>query len=354
MTQFSRASSLARFDEFALKQGLDFEQMLEEAGLPLDVLAHPESLISYQRIECLLNMCAEASGSSLFGLEYGLYQGMEIFGPLLYLLKNAQTVEESLAELARYYHLHSSGALVTVERHGSLVIMSYKPSLDSGTESRQVIELAIGVGKQMLHALLGKNWQPNSVHLQTAPGEDVQLYRRLLGQVPQFNSTTNGCVFDSALLKAPLSEADPVLHKLMRQHMDKLDAMPIEELPAYVQHLITSFLPSGRITVQQVADYMMLSSRTLQRYLADEGTSFQGLLETTRQTMAVRYLRESDISLTQLSGMLGYADLAAFSRAFHRWYGKSPRQWRKDEGIVAPARRLISRRQMPAWARDQS
>jgi len=101
-----------------------------------------------------------------------------------------------------------------------------------------------------------------------------------------------------------------------------------------------------------VADYMMLSRRTLQRHLADEGTSFQQLLKNTRKTMATRYLRESDVSLTQLSGMLGYGDLVAFSRAFHRWYGKSPRQWRKDEGIKPSSRRLVTRRKLPAWVKD--
>jgi AraC-like DNA-binding protein len=352
MTQFSRASSLAHFDEFATKNGLDYQQMLKLAGLPGDVLEHPESLISYQRVEKLMDRCAGASGNPLFGLEYGLFQGVDIFGPLLYLLRNAQTVQESLIELTHFYHLHSSGALVTIEQHGSLVVLSYKPTLESGAASRQIVELAMGVGKQLLHALLGKSWKPGAVYLQNAPCADLADYRRLLGQTPQFNSETNGCVFDAALLKAPLSESDPVLHKLMRQHMEKLDRMPLKELPAYVQYLISSFLPNGRVTVEQVADYMMLSRRTLQRYLADEGTSFQQLLENTRKTMATRYLRESDVSLTQLSGMLGYADLVAFSRAFHRWYGKSPRQWRKDEGIDTSSRRLMTRRKMPAWVRS--
>ncbi|MBQ0833497.1 AraC family transcriptional regulator [Marinobacter sp.] len=351
MTQFSRASSLARFDEFAAKNGLDYQQMLELAGLPADVLGHPESLIPYQRVEILMDLCASESGNPLFGLEYGLFQGVDIFGPLLYLLKNAQTVQESLIELTHFYHLHSSGALVTIEQHGSLVVLSYKPTLESEATGRQAIELAIGVGKQLLHALFGKGWQPNAVYLQSAPGADLADYRRLLGLVPQFNSETNSCVFDAALLRAPLSESDPVLHSLMRQHMEKLDRMSLKELPAYVQHLISSFLPNGRVTVEQVADYMMLSRRTLQRHLAEEETSFQQLLENTRKTMATRYLRESDVSLTQLSGMLGYGDLVAFSRAFHRWTGKSPRQWRKDEGIDASSRRLITRRKMPAWVK---
>ncbi len=351
MTYFSRASSLACFDTFAARNGLDATLMLKEVSLPPDVLDHPESLIAYQRIERLLNVCAEASGNPLFGLEYGLYQGVRIFGPLLYLLKNAETVEGSLAELARYYHLHSSGALVSIEQQGRLVVMSYRPVAGADIHSRQVIELAIGVGKQLLHTLLGKHWRPDSVHLQTAPGADELAYRRLLGQVPRFNSEANGCVFDAALLQAPLSEADPVLHQLMRQHMDKLDAMSVKELPAYVQQLMTSFLPNGRVTVEQVADYMVLSPRSLQRYLADEGTSFQRLLEDTRRAMATQYLKESDVSLTQLAGMLGYGDLAAFSRTFHRWHGKSPRQWRKDEGVALPVRRLGKRRSVPAWAR---
>ena len=352
MTQFSRASSLARFDEFATQNGLNYQQMLELAGLPGDVLEHPESLISYQRVEKLMELCASKSGNPLFGLEYGLFQGVDIFGPLLYLLKNAQTVLESLIELTDFYHLHSSGALVTIEQHGSLVVMSYKPTLESEATGRQAIELAIGVGKQLLHTLLGKSWQPSAVYLQSAPGADLADYRRLLGLVPQFNSETNGCVFDVGCLSAPLSESDPVLHSLMRQHMEKLDKMSLKELPAYVQHLISSFLPNGRVTVEQVADYMMLSRRTLQRHLADEGTSFQRLLENTRKNMATRYLRESDVNLTQLSGMLGYGDLVAFSRAFHRWYGKSPRQWRKDEGIKPSSRRLVTRRKLPAWVKN--
>lgn len=349
MTQFSRASSLARFDEFAQQCSLDHKKMLNAVGLPQNLIEQPESLISYQRFEQLMELCAEQSGNPLFGLEYGLFQGVDIFGPLLYLLKNAQTIGESLIELVSYYHLHSSGAVVTLEQHGSAVILSYKPTLDNTQPSRQTIELAIGVGKQLLQSLLGKRWQPQAVFLQHAPGADELAYRRLLGQAPQFNSNTNGCVFDVAALGIPLSQSDPVLHQLMLQHMDKLDKMPMKELPIYVQHLISSFLPNGRVTVAQIADYMMLSQRTLQRCLADESTSFKQLLESTRKTMATRYLRESDISLTQLSGMLGYADLVAFSRAFQRWYGKSPRQWRKDEGVAGTPRRVVTQRKAPTW-----
>jgi len=100
MTDFSRASSLALFNEYCLQSGLDSTNMLKAARLPADTLANPESLIPYSRFLNLLDLCAEKSGNPLFGLEYALYQGVAIFGPLFYLIRNARTVGESLQELA--------------------------------------------------------------------------------------------------------------------------------------------------------------------------------------------------------------------------------------------------------------
>jgi AraC-like DNA-binding protein len=71
-------------------------------------------------------------------------------------------------------------------------------------------------------------------------------------------------------------------------------------------------------TIREIAEHMMISPRTLQRYLMAQGTGFQELLDNTRQAMAARYICDSSISLTRLASLLGYADLSAFSRAFTR------------------------------------
>ncbi|WP_226668457.1 AraC family transcriptional regulator [Microbulbifer aggregans] len=351
MEEFSRASSLILFSEFCAASGLDPKSMLQGAGLPADSLSHSDSLISYQRMALLLENCAIESGNPLFGLEFGLYQGTAVFGQLLYLLKNANTVGESLEELAQYYHLHSNSGLVNVEVHNKLAILEYNPMLRKGIPARQAIELAIAVGKQLLKMLLGNQWQPQAVHFQTAAGASPQSYVRLLGVTPHFNSAQNAWVFDAALLDAPLSNADPALHALMRAHIDQLDELAPKELPAYVCHLLRNFLPNGKVTIDFVADYMMVSSRSLQRMLMEEGTSFQTLLNETRQAVATRYLKESSMSLTQLSGLLGYADLASFSKAFQRWFGMSPRQWRDQHGQSAAAQRLARQQRVPGWLR---
>jgi AraC-like DNA-binding protein len=96
------------------------------------------------------------------------------------------------------------------------------------------------------------------------------------------------------------------------------------------------------VTVEYIADFMQLSPRSLQRHLLAAGTSFQALLDLTRQSMTERYLKESDINLTQLAEILGYCDQSAFTRAFQRWYGVSPRRWIKEHNL-RPAMRIIKR-----------
>ncbi|MDO3720260.1 AraC family transcriptional regulator [Marinobacter sp. chi1] len=348
-SELVRASSLARFDEYCEKYGLDHQRMLRQARLPLDLLDHPESFISYSRFATLLARCAEESRHPLFALKYGVFQGTDVFGRLLYLFKNAETVGDSLQELMNYFHLHDASGKLSVTTEGRAVVLSYEPSLREGIPGRHAAELAIGIGKALLTMLLGAKWNPTGVHLRSGPGDTTDHYKRVLGVAPQFNSVSNSWVFDAKLLDTPLSDSDPALHALMREHLEKMDGLSPTELPEHVRYLVKNFLPSGRANINQIASYMMLSSRTLQRYLSEEGTSFQKLLDETRQSMAQRYLHESSISLTQLAGILGYSDLAAFSRAFQRWYGVSPRQWRKEQGIRSTTRLAPKRKMAPSW-----
>ncbi|MBZ2168371.1 AraC family transcriptional regulator [Marinobacter sp. F4216] len=348
-SELVRASSLARFDEYCEKYGLDHQRMLHQAGLPMDLLDYPESFISYSRFATLLANCAGESKYPLFALKYGIFQGTDVFGRLLYLFKNAETVGDSIHELTNYFHLHESSGRLSTAVEGHAAILSYEPALREGIPGRHAAELAVGIGKALLTMLLGAKWNPTGVHLRSGPGDTPDHYKRILGVAPQFNSVSNSWVFDAKLLDTPLSDSDPALHALMREHLEEMDDLSPRELPEYVRYLVKNFLPSGRANISQISSYMMLSSRTLQRYLSEERTSFQKLLDETRQSMAQRYLHESSISLTQLAGILGYSDLAAFSRAFQRWYGVSPRHWRKERGIRSTTRLSARRTHPPSW-----
>ncbi|MBM7060266.1 AraC family transcriptional regulator [Pseudomonas sp. UL073] len=349
VTDFVRASALHGLAEFAASNNLSAQELIKSVGLPEDVLEHPDSFIPYRKFAALLALATQSSATPLFALRFGLHQGVSSLGPLLYLIRNAGTVGAAINELTQYFHLHVSVAQLRLEVEGEHALFHYDPTeVKDVVSHRLVVELVVGGAMQLMRTLLGNRWQPRALLLQSAPLCETQAYARLIGLTPQFNAACNAWLFDAKLLETPLSSGDQELHRLIQQHLDALDQISMQELPAYVRQLLRNLLPSGRATMEQIADYMDLHPRTLQRYLAEEGTSFQVLLNETRQAMAQRYLGDSTLSLTQLAAMLGYSELSAFSRAFQRWFGCSPREWRAQQHPASKSRqRLRSRLQRP-------
>lgn len=332
MIDLLRASALSGLAEFAASQQVPVQQLLQEAALPSDVLEYPESFIPYRKFVALLESGARHTGNPLFSLQFGQHQGTGPLGPLLYLIRNANTVGDALRELGQYFYLHASIAQIRLEVEGTHALLHYDPSDVKDVPShRLVVELVVGAAMQLMRTLLGSRWQPRALLLQHAPQCAPKTYARLIGLTPQFNAPCNAWLFDARLLDTPLSAGDQELHRLIQAHLNSLEQMSAQELPAYIGQLLRSLLPNGRTSIEHIAEYMGLSPRTLQRYLAEEGTSFQVLLDETRQSMAQRYLADSTLSLTQLAAMLGYSELSAFSRAFQRWFGVRPRQWRAQQ-----------------------
>ncbi|MGJ7513736.1 AraC family transcriptional regulator [Pseudomonas baetica] len=330
MIDFVRAAALANFSEFAAKQGLNPEKMLKRAGLPLDLERLPDSLIAYSKMLDLLVLCEMESQNRLFALQYGLAQGVNIFGPLLYLFRNAKDVREALNGLTAYYHIHSGAAKIGLDETDKHAILSYSISDTTMPGYRQGSELALGVGLQLMRTLLSKRWQPQALLIRHTPVAEPAQYRRLIGMTPSFNTVYNGLMFDASSLDTPLESADPALHRLIRQHLDHLAQMSDEELPTLVRQLIRNFMPEGRANIEYIAAFMRMSTRKLQRQLELEALTFQDLLSEVRRDMACHYLQDSTIKISQLADLLGYSDQSAFTRAFQRWHGQSPRQWRKQ------------------------
>lgn len=326
MTSFVRGVALLGFDEFATSQGLDPHSVLAEVELPYDDL---DGLISGAKFSALLELCAKRSKNPLFGLQFGLHQGPQCLGSLLYLTQSASTVGDALKALTEYFHVHSSGAEVHLEQQGGSAQLLYDVTDGEAASVRQTVELAMGVGAQLIQSLLGHPWRPHRLLMRHPAGTTLGAYKTLLGITPRFDSPINAWIFDASLLETSLSATDERLQQLIKHHNDELAQITLQELPSHVRKILRNRLPNGNVTIGQVAKELMISPRSLQRYLQAEGTGFQELLDKTRQSMAKRYICDSSINLTQLSGLLGYANLGAFSRAFTRWNGMSPQKWKQ-------------------------
>ncbi len=132
------------------------------------------------------------------------------------------------------------------------------------------------------------------------------------------------------LLHCPIETADNELLNILKRHCRQiLGARPkADDFVFEVQQSIATLLPSGQSKIDAVAQDIGMSSRTLTRRLAEDGLTYKGLLDQMRRKLALQYLKDRRIGLKKVAYLLGYSEVSAFYRAFHRWTGTSPVQHR--------------------------
>src|SRR5262249_42311249 len=109
-------------------------------------------------------------------------------------------------------------------------------------------------------------------------------------------------------------------------------------LRSTIEDAVTKLLPHGKANLMNVSRDIAIGSRTLTRRLGDEGLTFKKVLDDSRVALAKRYLAELDLPITEVAWLLGYNEVSAFSHAFKRWTGTTPRQFRMTLTKVARVR----------------
>jgi AraC-like DNA-binding protein len=144
----------------------------------------------------------------------------------------------------------------------------------------------------------------------------------------------------------PVVNADRYLNKLVIGYCDEVVSrrkVRSGVIQADVENAIAALLPHGETRVETVAQRLRVSPRTLRRKLAAEGVTFAGILEDLRFALAKHYLAEQDLSISRIAWLLGYTEVSAFSHAFRRWTGRTPRADRTRRRRPAAATRAARR-----------
>ena len=182
---------------------------------------------------------------------------------------------------------------------------------------------------EMCRANRGKSFNPVSISLMhPAPecaGEFYAYFRCPVHfDAPEYSMTIS---FEDA--DKQLAGSNPHLAQLNDQVMIKyLANLDKADIVSRVKAAILDQLPSGNISDSAVAEALHVSNRTMQRQLQTENTNFKTLLNEVRSELADKYIRDNQLSLTEISFMLGFSEMSSFSRAFKRWTGESPSNFR--------------------------
>lgn len=325
-----RAAALEGYIPLLAELGHDGRHLVAKAGIAPAALEQPDEYIAYPAFLQALHLARLATGVERFGLLLADRQPLSMFGALGLAMASAPNVRTVIEDLNTFYHVHTTGSVTSLTIEGGLAMWRFEVLQPGMLGVREQEDLAAGIGHNILRRMLGADWSPELVSLQRPKPAEQGHYRAKFGSRVEFEAEYNQTVFDADLLEIPLPQSNVLLHDILNSHLQSLSEVHIKDDSTQVQMAILRLMKSGTCGLPQVAAMLGTSERTLQRRLRRSGRMFQEELDIVRIRVALRFLEESSISMTNLALVLGYSDLSVFSHAFKRKMGQSPLSWRRN------------------------
>jgi AraC-like DNA-binding protein len=322
---------------FSARLVLPFVRLLQrDPRIPRESLAElaaidPDERLPISAVQELLAGALFLTGDEDLGLKAAREIVHGDYGALEYASRSAATWADSMNTIGRYMRLVNDALRISFHVEGERVLVQ----LDSTVP---LARAATDFQSAAFHISSSYSWMPDFepeyevLFTHPRPGSTAEYERTFVGSRLRFDAEWNGFVFPSAYLALEPRSADPNLHTLVSRHAEAMLAeLPkADSLTERVRDLLTRELAGGNATLRHVARAVSMSERTLTRHLEGEGTSFRDLLEDLRRRLALRYVRRSELPLSEIAFLLGFSQAAAFHRAFRRWTGQTPIEYRKS------------------------
>lgn len=336
------ASAALGVIDFMSRNGVDPDELLFRVGLRRDEVSRTDNRILLSQFCELFEDAAEMGGGPDIGLEFGCGFKPESLGFVGYLAVSAPTLGHGLRHFSQYLPFHQQATMASLERYrGNRIAFTYAITDSSIRYRRQDAELSIAVMVNMLRSALGPNWQPDEIHFAHPMGQaGRRQHERRFGGDVFFEQSTNRIIFDEALLETAMPRRDPILFELIRSEFEKMQSSAgHDDDIATIRHQVGRLLAEAHCTLPDLAKTCGVPTWTLKRRLAKSGLSFQTLVADVRRALAIEYLVDYSMSVTDTALALGYSEVSAFSRAFRQWTGTSARDYvLKNSMAVHPAR----------------
>jgi AraC-like DNA-binding protein len=326
----------------ARKTGIDLPPLLQRAGLTVrDIEDESVRLSVAAQINCL-NLLAQALNDRLLGFHVAMEMDLRRTGFLYYVAASSNILGDALQGIARYSAMFNEGIRLEAELGQSLRV-GFEYAGVSRRSDRHQIEAWITAIVRCCREITGRGLQPIDVRIIHQRIPESSEIDGFFGRTAEFGADKDEVSFAAEAAKLPIANADRYLHRLLVAYCEDILAHRKARLgapQADVENALAVLLPHGKIRIENVAQKLGVSPRTLRRKLVAEGVTFAGILEDLRFALAKHYLAEQELSISRIAWMLGYAEVSAFSHAFRRWSGRAPRAHRSRRRRSAPPARV--------------
>ena len=329
--------------ERAQAAGIDVEQLLKKAGLTKQQVDDVDAWFGVQCQVRFLNLAASALQDEYLGFHLGREADLRKYGQIYYTAASSETLGEALRRAARYVSIVNEGMAIKYLKGKDIRMVINYVGVARHLDRHQ-IECWLTVLIRTWRQLTGYPVEPSRVRLTHHRSGNLSEFAGFLGSDIEFGAAVDEVVFPLSVTDIPIVSADPYLNKLLDAKLENAHSPRSTNRASFrsaVENAIAPLLPHGNAGAGEIARRCGLSRRTFTRRLMSESLTFSEVLNDLRRDLAAQYLADHALSISQIAWLLGYQEVSAFTNAFKRWTGRTPRDARSRHQSSALSHPLI-------------
>jgi AraC-like DNA-binding protein len=315
--------------KFAASRGFDPAAILQAGGIKPRLLADPDARIPVEDYLRVQEAAEALLADDCFGLHMGEYFEPGSYSIVGYLMSACSTIAEAFGLSDRYGRL--IGNLIRAKpriRPGAIEFVFYTAPL-SPRMSRHCFDTVFSSLVRLVRELSGRPISPLAVRFQAPEPVSRAEYERIFRCPLSFGDRENALRYDLSLASLPIAQANPSLRDHFESYARRLlNQLEAPSLADDVAVALSRLIPQGKATIKTVAAEFGLSPRRLQERLAEEARPYRSILDRTREALARGYLRDG-LPVAEAAFLVGFADESSFRRAFKKWTGVGPGEYRR-------------------------
>lgn len=309
---------------------IDPRPVFESAGVDPKQRFDQGARLSRPQMNALHAAAYAATGDEAIGLRVVTTFHPSHMGALGYAWLASRTPRDAWLKMQRHSKLEADSFRLTLAEHADEVHLGY--FWDGDWEPiRSQIFTVMALAVHLHRRIAGPDENPRRIEFSTSAPKDLAPFEAHFRCELSFDKPQELLVLPRDVLDRPTPRGHPELEQATEEMVVRYLALrDKEDILSQVRAALFECLPEGNVSAERIADQLHLSTRTLRRRLDDRGLSFRDVLSDVRRALALRYIRDEHLSLTEISYLLGFSEPSSFTRAFRGWTGKTPTQERSE------------------------
>lgn len=331
-TNLIRARTAQWLVEQLGEMGIEASQLLEGTNLENGWLASEDTIITFAEYKRIIVNALDITKDSALGLKLGRTVNPAMFGTFGYALMSSKTLKDAADVFLKYQHLPGQLTQISMKQDNSTLVIRFDPLYPfEDALLCYAIEEVLSTTYFGMIFLVNKDIELMEVCLSYPAPKHARLYNEMFRCPVRFMESENHIRLDARIFNLPVHTANPSVYEYSIQYCEEM-LRGLKKSDPFIDQIRNIILTSpGRFpNAGEIAKKLAMGTRSLNRRLRERNTSYKKIINEIRSELSIRYLANTNLSIDQVSDLVGFSEATAFRRAFKRWTGKNASQYRKE------------------------